>query len=513
MLRLYIILVIHLLILKVIAAKNNEIENERNYELIYAKEISESPPNIRVAKTKSKPTVIYERDRRLEFVNMAAIGGTKIEEAAARSHIAWGACHFIRCQGTTPDISKLSGSVWHIPLSRLLYGNDAALFTVVRDPYDRTLSYYYYTQRHKIDINVLNRKDYLNNWIKNILKRDNYYQTFFPAYDYVFDKKTGKQVVDYILRFETIQNDLSGLMQKFSLNLSFTPDDSLIRGATLDRDSLSDESIEIINEYFYNDFITFGYNMIEKNKSPAIGNFGKLFDRIKVESKNGKQIVKLESKPNVQYFAKVKGKYRLEFLHAAKNGGTAIEYAAADQLGVIWGACHFIPCPGTTPDIPKTTFNIWHDPFSRLLYGNDVALFSVVRDPYERTLSYYYYTKGATKGHRVDISVLNHAEYLNNWVKETMMRNKYYQSFLPAYSYIFDVTTGKQVVDYVLRFEQLENDFERLMKEFSLKISLKYDNVRIADAKLGIDAFSDESIEIINNYFYNDFLAFGYEMK
>jgi len=196
-----------------------------------------------------------------------------------------------------------------------------------------------------------------------------------------------------------------------------------------------------------------------------------------------------------------------------KNGGTAIERTAAAG-GINWGLCHFLKhpnCPGTTPDLSKPRGSIWHNPLIRLMYGDDAALFSVVRNPYERTLSYYYYVHRGKN----DIDKWDDTEHLNEFVKDRLGRNRFTGYFYPAFCYIFETAGDQhfQVADYVLRFEDLDNEFEELMKEFSLNIKLGYTNTRRKDAKMGVEAFSDESIALINNYFYNDFIAFGYDMK
>merc|ERR1719491_589024 len=105
-------------------------------------------------------------------------------------------------------------------------------------------------------------------------------------------------------------------------------------------------------------------------------------------------------------------KTRLEFLHVAKTGGTSIEDAAMKQVGVKWGRCHFVSCYHLEPDTPYRTASIWHKPLYFLpqnFYGDDAALFVVVREPYERLISNYYYINRA----KFTIDELNQRETLN----------------------------------------------------------------------------------------------------
>jgi len=230
---------------------------------------------------------------------------------------------------------------------------------------------------------------------------------------------------------------------------------------------------------------------------------------------------------HVQYAPKTRTKNRLEFLHIAKNGGTSIENSAA--IGNMrWGKCHFVLCLGfcyyntcsqvdrknryfLRPDLEGHPQSAWHIPIQELPsnpYGEDAALFVVVRNPYERVISEYYYYGSSDL--IMDSLKMNHKDSLNDWVAKKLKKSNH---ILPSYNYIFDHNTGKQVVDYVLRLETLQEDFDQLMKEFSLNVQLRKDNTRHRSASLTIDDLSDESLQRINEYFYDDFFAFGYEMK
>jgi len=228
-------------------------------------------------KIEIKPNIAYappiKIKTRLEFVHITKTGGSTIVHAAAQKGMNWGECHFKPCSGGHyPDLSNSMGpSVWHRTLNELhsmnFYGDDAALFVVIRNPYERVISHYYYTQRNLIDVQVLNQKEHLNDWIKSTMQfklhLDRFIAFFYPAYNYVFDKYTGEQVVDYILRFETLEQDFDALMKEFHLNISLDKiQNARHTSAILGVESYTRESIQIINDYFYNDFITFGYEMI-----------------------------------------------------------------------------------------------------------------------------------------------------------------------------------------------------------------------------------------------------------
>jgi len=225
-------------------------------------------------------------EKKLEFVHITKCAGTAIEEAAAKAGISWGACHYLPysfCQGTEQDkrLQYHGGSPWHSPENNIHI--DAVTFTVIRNPYNRVISTYYYNEgKKKTPDHIINTRKYLKNYILYELKRS---KTSIPQSSYVFDKE-GKRIIDHVLYFETLSTDgkFEALMNKFNLQNVTLPKDMVNgrkKGSRLGVQHLHKHALKLINDYYHDDFINFGYEKLDKKAMNNLFVFGK-GDKIKM---------------------------------------------------------------------------------------------------------------------------------------------------------------------------------------------------------------------------------------
>jgi len=223
---------------------------------------------------------------------------------------------------------------------------------------------------------------------------------------------------------------------------------------------------------------------------------------------------------------------KLEFVHITKTGGVAITQLGS-SLGIKWGICHWkkvneckAPCDTVDiiitknhddlynkTEIPvkyRTTTEPWHSPphwFKDNPYKN-ADTFTVLRNPYDRVLSEYYSKFGGYVGPNKE-----NATVLNQWVQKRLSVILRQAHFLPHYFYVFD-KRDKQVIDHVLRYENLSEEFPALVNkyyEYDVNLNERF-NQRVSGDSMAISDFSQETINMINTYYEKDFASFNYPM-
>ena len=227
---------------------------------------------------------------------------------------------------------------------------------------------------------------------------------------------------------------------------------------------------------------------------------------------------------------------RLEFVHITKNGGSAIESAAAQQANIMWGACHYREiayegCERPDWEFPKTRRwermpaglkfigEPWHSPphwqEPNRMEGADTFL--VVRNPYDRIISEYYCSSYGYKGPNPD-----DPDVFNNWIdgNVTLVTQELHGHMLPQHYYVYD-ENGIKVVDHILRYENLAEEFDNLMREYRIPITMPpkssktvHHTYRLRGSEkkriFKVGDISAANIKLINNVYDRDFEYFRY---
>lgn len=182
----------------------------------------------------------------------------------------------------------------------------------------------------------------------------------------------------------------------------------------------------------------------------------------------------------------------LKFIHITKCAGSSIEEVGRDNK-IWWGKYN-------------KEYGPWHELFPKKSkkLKDKYDWFMVVRDPYERILSEYY-CKWGGKGRIEDNTIKYFNTFLINKIKNRSEKGDHYTE---QYLYL-----DKTYKINILKFENIEYEFNELMKQYNLDIKLNKHKNKGINKHFKVSDFSDELIHLINNVYKQDFEEFGYNMK
>mmetsp|Transcript_50353 Transcript_50353/g.75263 ORF Transcript_50353/g.75263 Transcript_50353/m.75263 type:complete len:306 (-) Transcript_50353:164-1081(-) len=238
---------------------------------------------------------VKQHEQELEFVHISMTGGKAIEMVGYQeAGMYWGVCHILSIQAIgceQPDWKmdwlgpgeddddheskkskkkqkKFNQEPWLAP-PLWMHPNPyegKKTFTVVRDPYDRVVREY---AMFGAAFNVDNDPHDMNEWIQDTLKQveqaESYPGHFLPQHYYVYGPDD-EQVIDYVLRYENLNEEFFELMEKFNIMAALPQKHQIEPSVTFTKDMLSDATIKKINMLYNKDFTMLDYPMVETGK-------------------------------------------------------------------------------------------------------------------------------------------------------------------------------------------------------------------------------------------------------
>jgi hypothetical protein len=279
-------------------SEEEEEEDEDVYDLM--------PRVVKGTRSWEKPKFVAQtKHRRLNFMHIPKTGGSSVVEAGIRAGINWGDCLFQRTwpgrtcpykprYGNWPkvDYDKTLNRVWwHIPLqffpqtwANPYKGFD--LFAIIRNPYDRMVSEFYYhckvlpqdckgldpTHRPGFSAKILNGQtqqalkkiflakyggpDYFHRW-----------GHYIPQYDF-FVGPRGQRYVQHLLHTEYLEEEFNLLMEAYQYDVTLpqhqvkSRTDNHHDSDSMDVRNFTVATLKMIEVVYEQDFLLGGYPMI-----------------------------------------------------------------------------------------------------------------------------------------------------------------------------------------------------------------------------------------------------------
>jgi hypothetical protein len=190
------------------------------------------------------------------------------------------------------------------------------------------------------------------------------------------------------------------------------------------------------------------------------------------------------------------------YIHIPKTAGTSIEQFlkdngknSIDYLGVRNNrSLHHLLAIELKKELPFL-FNKYYK-------------FSLVRNPYDRLLSEYYWTPIPGIGYKSGQSKADFITYVSNVVnKKLYFDNIYNDHFIPQVDFLY---SGKNLlVDQIFRYEDLDWVVKYLKKKLNIDNDLPYLNKSKNNIKK--IEWNERQKERIYKIYFRDFISFNYE--
>ena len=175
------------------------------------------------------------------------------------------------------------------------------------------------------------------------------------------------------------------------------------------------------------------------------------------------------------------------FIHINKTGGTSIEKA----LGV-----HF-EHRTAQEKVKELGRSRWDKKYT----------FAFIRNPWDKVVSHYHYR---IKNNQTNLG--NNPIGFSEWVKRAYGEQDpmYYNNpkmFMPQSDWVID-GRGEIIVNFIGRFEKLEEDFNTVCKSINKQATLPH--IKSSKRTDYRDYYDDESLKIITDWFREDIKRFEY---
>ena len=200
---------------------------------------------------------------------------------------------------------------------------------------------------------------------------------------------------------------------------------------------------------------------------------------------------------------------KLKFIHITKTGGTTIENISNKTWGRFQNFGVFYHC--TFDKYPKDIqekydwFMVVRNPYVRILSEFKCGSAGIGNIKYDNFRTECKDFEKYIKHNKDTIS----KDMFNSYIQLRILnRGKWYYHYTELYKYL---PSDPNIVMNIIRFENLNEDFDKLMGKYSLDFKLNKHSNKSKPVKFTINDFSDDTINMINEVYHKDFELFNYE--
>ena len=188
--------------------------------------------------------------------------------------------------------------------------------------------------------------------------------------------------------------------------------------------------------------------------------------------------------------------YKCIFVHIPKNAGLSVSYTLFGNTG------------GSHRKIRDYQKLFSHNTFRRYYK------FTFVRNPWDRVVSTYFFLKagGLTEKDKAWAEInLYHFQNFNDFVRGWLNEENINNSLHFQRQHIFlEGENGKIAVDFIGRFENIEEDFKIITNKLKIKRTLTKTNDSIRKLNYR-DYYNEETKAIVDNVYHRDIILFNYK--
>lgn len=207
---------------------------------------------------------IWVRDKLL-FIHIPKNSGSAMTKAIQKTYRGIKMKHLEKVERSGPNIGIDKMHLYYEVIDKFIPKDvlDKYIkFCVIRNPYDKLYSAWNFIKERHGYSNV-------NDFVKHKLDEEFIYGKeikpgdarvhYRPQYTFIYDEKN-KQFVNYIIRYENLNEDLIKFNKKYNFNIRIYGKDYIFKKSYIK--FFNKESIKKINELYKKDFLLLNYKMI-----------------------------------------------------------------------------------------------------------------------------------------------------------------------------------------------------------------------------------------------------------